>query len=166
MTTSQRKATTVPNTPDQTDPGFLCRYRPDYVSNQLTLLCDECREPITHEEPGWIKIEPGIVGERRDSLAAWYRRNPGPHRFLSADAQDSYPHMARWWVVHRDCDRWPDSRSHGFSTRRAATERDLLYLAAHISSKRWSAHTDLSSLIRKILAAQPRPADSNGDTDA
>lgn len=68
-------------TNDTLDDEHVGRY-----SVPLTHWCDECGHPITADAPGWIKTNPDEIAERRDRLADWYKRNPGPRTRLTAEA--------------------------------------------------------------------------------
>lgn len=130
-------------------------------SAPLRHWCDQCGEPITADDPGWIKTDPDAIAERRSLLSSWFARHPTYRR--TPESRAAYPRAVAWMTVHTACDPRPEITTHAFGVGRARTERNLLELCAKISQKRWAVHTDWAAFIRKTLAANALAAVTEAD---
>lgn len=120
----------------------------------VTVLCEECGEPVRGD--GYVWIDNDLVKEHEDAVRAWHARLDTQGSLVNgADFILDHPKPVRWRAHHRSCDPVPDANAYTIEVAQLATYRDLVSWSAHLIGKGWLEATNWARVLRVAADQQP-----------
>lgn len=124
--------------------------RPEQI---LVWLCDECGAPV-EDGDGYLTVKYADIREYKRSHDAFDEAHRRPNGWVVYNLAelDEIAGLARWSVLHRNCDPDPESEDYWYAIERVRTYADLLERTAHLLGKTWLPTTTWHSILRRAKA--------------
>lgn len=123
---------------------------------EIVWWCDVCHKPVS-DDTGYVTMrhaEQEKVNEWHNELDRKMREmaeeNGETLACLNSEDLETCPEVARWHVLHRDCDPLPDSYDYWIAVDRIRTHSEVHGWSSHLLGKRWIQNTDWRDLLRDI----------------